>query len=133
MLVAGISYVRLERFGIDWIPPTMGATYDHLKVVWIDVHCVLDTIVTYDIAECFFDRGCNSVFTCIHVSDVRVSKALGKFLPCLMRDVVGFSNVDAPDATCGRLEYAKQMHHLVVEHGIVEVLWVYARDGMRWR
>lgn len=69
----------------------MSATNDHLKIVGIDMHVVLDTIVTYDIAKSFFDRWRNSVFACVHVSDLRVSKSLGKFLPCLVRDVVGFS------------------------------------------
>lgn len=114
MLVSEVFNVRLERFRIDWIPPTMGATNNHLKIVRINMHGVLDTIVTYDIAEPFFDRGRNRVFACVHVSDLCMSKALGKFLPRPVRDVVGFANINAPDATCRRLEYAEQMHHLVV-------------------
>ncbi len=71
----------------------MSATNYHLDILGIDVHVVLDTIVTYDIAKAFFDRWRNGMFACVHMSDLRVSKSLGKFLPCLVRDVVGFSEM----------------------------------------
>lgn len=103
MLVSGIFNVGLETLGIDRIPPTMSAAYDYLKIVRIDMHSVLDTIVAYDIAKSFFDRWRNSVFAGVHVSDFGMSKALGKFLPCPVRHVVGLADVDAPDTTCRRL------------------------------
>ncbi len=103
MLVSGIFNVGLETLGIDRIPPTMGTSDDHLEIVRIDMHSVLDAIVTYDIAKSFFNRWRNSVFTGVHVSDFGVSKALGKFLPCPVRHVVGLADVDAPDTTRGRL------------------------------
>ena len=122
MIIRTIFDVGLKHPSIDWVPPTMGALHNNIKIVRVDVQPVLRSIVTDHITESLFNFGSDGVFTCVHVCDVGVFQPLGKFCPCFVRDVVGLTNVDTPYAVLGRLEHTEKMHHLIISHGFIEIL-----------
>lgn len=96
-LIPAILYVRLQDFGIDRIPPTVGTADNHIKIIWVIMHVVFCTVVPDHIADFFFYLGCDSVFTCIHVGNFGVSESLGKLSPCFVRHIVRLPNVQTPD------------------------------------
>lgn len=122
VIIRTIFDVGLKYPSIDWVPPTMGALHNNIKIVRVDVQPVLRTVVTDHITESLFNFGSDGVFTCVHVCDVGVFQPLGKFCPRFVRDVVGLANVDAPYAVLGRLEHTEKMHHLIISHGFIEIL-----------
>ena len=122
VIIRTIFDVGLKHPSIDWVPPTMGALHNNIKIVRVDVQPVLRSIVTDHITESLFNFGSDGVFTCVHVCDVGVFQPLGKFCPRFVRDVVCLTNVDAPYSVLGRLEHTEKMHHLIISHGFIEIL-----------
>ena len=146
VLVSAVSDVRLQDLRVDRVPPTMGASDYDVKVARVDVQVVLHPIVADHLAESILQLGRDRVLAGVHMRHLGVLQPLRKLGPRLMGDVVRLTNVQAPwndkakvrfgenhvvklqatslltDATFGRLQDTKQVHHLVVQHALVEVL-----------
>lgn len=72
MFIPTLSHIWLENPGIDWIPPAMCTLNNNLQIVWIDVHVVFLSIIANNFPDFFFHCSRNSMFACIHVSDLRL-------------------------------------------------------------
>ena len=122
VIVGTIANVGLQHPRIDWVPPTMSALHNDIKVIRVNVQSVLGSILTNHITKSILNFWRDGVFTCIHVCDVGMLQSLGEFCPCFMRDVIGLANVYAPRAVLGRLEHTEKVHHLIISHGFIEIL-----------
>lgn len=101
MFISTVFDVRLQDPSIYWVPPTVSAAYNHLKIVWVNMHVVLHAIIADDVTKSVFQFWGNRVFACIHVSDFGMPESFGELCPGLVRDVVCLSDIQTPDMGFG--------------------------------
>lgn len=122
MLISLLLQIRSQYFSVDWVPPTMSALNDDIKVVWVVMHVVLLAVLADCLSNLVLHLSCNRMLGCIHVRNLGVDEPFGEFFPRFVSHIVVLSNVQAPNLAGRLLQDSKQMKHLLITHSFVKVL-----------
>lgn len=114
--------MRTQRFRVDRVPPTMRTAHNSIQIVRIAMHRVLGTVVADRFPYRVLEFGRNHVLRCVHVRHFGFAEASSKAFPYGRRDVVGLSNVQAPNLATWTSQNTEKMEHLVILHAFVEIL-----------